>query len=86
MKLPSHLRKRSKTGIFYFRVVVPAELQPFYKKVEINHSLHTREPSLAKAWSYSLSARYSNEFSRHRLTMTDEKDRLSKAHSWLDEM
>jgi hypothetical protein len=93
MKLAAHLRKHRKSGVFFFRLAVPTSLQPLYSnKLEINHSLHTRDPVLAKAWSYSLSARYLQEFSSYRLALMSSRDpkeeaeRLRIAHSRLAEL
>ncbi len=93
MKLAAHLRKHRKSGVFIFRLAVPTSLQPLYSnKLEINHSLHTRDPVLAKAWSYSLSARYLQEFSSYRLALMSSRDpkeeaeRLRIAHSRLAEL
>lgn len=47
MLLPSHLR-RSRHGIYYFRVVLPAPLATLLGQRELVRSLGIRSPKLAK--------------------------------------
>jgi hypothetical protein len=48
MRLPAHL-KRSRHGIYYFRLVLPFPSRAFFGlKREIRRSLGTREPDQAK--------------------------------------
>lgn len=58
MRLPSHLML-SRHGIFYFRVVLPPHLRPYFGgQREIKRSLATRDPKLAKISAYSLYVSY----------------------------
>lgn len=58
MRLPSHLML-SRHGIFYFRVVLPSHLRPYFGgQREIKRSLATRDPKLAKISAYSLYVNY----------------------------
>ncbi len=56
MALPARL-KRSRHGIYYFRVVIPMHMRPFLGgRTEIKKTLHTREPREARQWAYALNA------------------------------
>jgi len=56
MRLASHLHQ-SRHGIFYFRLVLPPNLRPYFGgRREIKRSLATRDPKVAKIWAYSLFA------------------------------
>jgi integrase len=58
MRLASHL-KRSRHGVFYFRLTIPESLRPLFAgRREIKRSLFTRDPALARSLAYVLSARY----------------------------
>ncbi|MHB8915968.1 MAG: DUF6538 domain-containing protein [Thiobacillus sp.] len=58
MRLPSHIMV-SRHGIFYFRVVLPQDLRPYFGgRREIKRSLATRDPKLAKISAYSLYVNY----------------------------
>lgn len=47
--------KHPKTGVYYFRRAVPAQLRPHIGKREIKSSLHTRDPNEAKTrWAVEL--------------------------------
>lgn len=60
MRLAAHL-KRSRHGVFYFRLTIPEILRPvFGGRREIKRSLATRDPALARSLAYALSARYGN--------------------------
>ncbi|TNC61994.1 DUF6538 domain-containing protein [Rubellimicrobium roseum] len=50
MVLPvSRPQKHRKTGVYYFREKVPADLRQAFGKAEVSRSLHTKDPALAKA-------------------------------------
>ncbi len=55
MRLPARL-KRSKHGIYYFRLVIPAPLRAAIGKTELKKSLHTRDPKTAQQLAYTINA------------------------------
>ena len=55
MQLPSHLR-RSRHGIFYYRIVFPRVIAEKIGQSEAQRSLNTRCPTEARAIGYQLSA------------------------------
>jgi integrase len=58
MRLAAHI-KRSRHGVFYFRLTIPEILRPMFNgRCEIKRSLGTRDPALARALAYILSAKY----------------------------
>lgn len=62
MRLASHL-KRSRHGVFYFRLTIPEILRPLFAgRCEIKRSLSTRDPTLARSLAYILSAKYGDAF------------------------
>src|SRR5512135_2500224 len=62
MRLASHL-KRSRHGVFYFRLTIPEILRPLFGgRREINRSLATRDPTHARSLAYILSAQYGDTF------------------------
>ena len=62
MRLASHL-KRSRHGVFYFRLTIPEILRPLFGgRREIKRSLATRDPTLARSLAYILSAQYGDTF------------------------
>ncbi|UPG85350.1 hypothetical protein L2Y94_18910 [Luteibacter aegosomatis] len=61
MRLAHHLW-RDTSGIWYFRVVVPRQLQAALGRSLIKQSLRTRDPVQARAWSYVLSAKCAQIF------------------------
>jgi integrase len=65
MRLAHHLW-RDRTGIFYFRWVVPRRLREALGKSLIKRSLRTRDPALARAWAYVLGAQYAQIFATAR--------------------
>lgn len=60
-RIPHHL-SRGPTGLFHFRLVVPADLRKAVGKGVIKHSLGTRDPLDARALAYALSAHYAHAF------------------------
>ena len=65
MRLPHHL-VRSASGIYHFRIRVPLRAQSAMGCRIIKRSLGTRDPQLAKAYAYALSARYALAFAPMR--------------------
>lgn len=61
MRLAHHLHQHP-LGVFYFRLIVPADLQPAVGRKVIKKSLHTRDPATAKVWAYILSAKHNTWF------------------------
>lgn len=67
MRLAAHL-KRSRHGVYYFRLTIPEILRPvFGGRREIKRSLATRDPALARSLAYTLSARYGGILKEIRL-------------------
>lgn len=65
MRLPHHL-VRSPSGLFYFRLKVPADLRAVFGVAIVKISLHTRDPRQAQVCSYALSMRYAQAFAECR--------------------
>lgn len=65
MRLAHHLL-RHVSGVFHFRLIVPADLQPLLGRRVIKQSLRTRDPTLARWWAYTLGARYAQIFATAR--------------------
>lgn len=65
MRLAHHLVRRS-SGIFAFRLVVPADLRIHFGLGVIKRSLGTRDPALAKLYAYAISSRYAAAFAALR--------------------
>lgn len=61
MRLAHHLL-RHVSGVFHFRLIVPADLQPLLGRRVIKRSLGTRDPVVARAWAYALGAQYAQAF------------------------
>ncbi len=73
MQLPSRLA-RSRHGVFYFRIAIPARLRPeFEGKSELRRSLHTRDPREARTLAYALSSSFLNAFRPSRMTETESR-------------
>ena len=65
MRLAHHLLRHA-SGVFHFRLIVPADLQPLLGRRVIKQSLRTRDPTLARWWAYTLGARYAQLFATAR--------------------
>jgi len=65
MRLPHHLL-RHPSGVFHFRLVVPADLCEAFGKKIIKVSLRTRDPLAARAYAYALGARYAQAIAEAR--------------------
>ncbi|WP_036110000.1 MULTISPECIES: site-specific integrase [Luteibacter] len=65
MRLPHHL-VRHPSGVYHFRLLVPADLRTAFGLKVIKQSLRTRSLAVAQGWSYVLSARYAQAFADSR--------------------
>jgi len=62
MRFPARL-KRSRHGIYYFRLVIPKTMRSALGgRTEMQHSLHTRDPQVARRFALALSARLDEAF------------------------
>lgn len=75
MKLASHLR-RSRHGVFYFRIVFPQILATILGQPELNRSLSTRCPKTARLTGYQLSGTMLPLITRLARLMTIDPDSL----------
>lgn len=75
MKLASHLR-RSRHGVFYFRIVFPQILAAILGQPELNRSLSTRCPKTARLTGYQLSGTMLPLITRLARLMTIDPDSL----------
>jgi hypothetical protein len=78
MKLASHLR-RSRHGVFYFRIVFPQILATILGQPELNRSLSTRCPKTARLTGYQLSGTMLPLITRLARLMTIDPDSLDPA-------
>ncbi|WP_386070580.1 DUF6538 domain-containing protein [Tahibacter sp. UC22_41] len=67
MRLAHHL-VRPRNGIYYYRQRVPIDLQRVLGVRFVQHSLRTRDSSVARIYSYTLSLRYAQVFAALRET------------------
>jgi hypothetical protein len=65
MRLAHHLL-RHPSGVFHFRLVVPADLRQVFGKKIVKISLRTKDPTAAKAYAYALGARSAHDFADAR--------------------
>lgn len=65
MRLPHHLL-RHKSGVFYFRLIVPRDLQVLFGKKVIKRSLGVRDMRLARLYAYELGAQYAHAIAEAR--------------------
>jgi integrase len=77
MRLPHHLLRHS-SGVFHFRLVVPADLRAAIGLRIIKKSLRTRDPAVARMWAYVLGARYAQAFASVRQRMPMDKARKDR--------
>lgn len=61
MRLAHHLL-RHPSGVWHFRLIVPADLQAMLGRRVLKKSLGTRDPVVARAWAYALGAQYAQAF------------------------
>ena len=64
-RLAHHLT-RGPTGLFHFRLIVPADLRAVVGRSVIKQSLGTRAPSVAIVWAQALAVGYASAFAAHR--------------------
>lgn len=65
MRLAHHLL-RHPSGVWHFRLTVPADLREAFGLRIIKRSLGTRDPVKARAWAYALGARYAQLIAKAR--------------------
>lgn len=65
MRLAHHLL-RHPSGVWHFRLIVPADLQALIGRRVIKKSLGTRDPVTARLWAYRLGAQYAQTFTAAR--------------------
>ena len=65
MRLAHHLVRRS-SGLYAFRLVVPADLRTAVGLGVVKRSLGTRDPAVAKLYAYALGTRYAAAFAMLR--------------------
>lgn len=65
MRLAHHLL-RHPSGVWHFRLIVPADLRTLLGRRVIKKSLGTRDPVVARAWAYALGAQYAQAFAAAR--------------------
>lgn len=65
MRLAHHLL-RHPSGVWHFRLIVPADLQGLLGRRVIKKSLGTRDSRLARWWAYALGAQYAQIFAAAR--------------------
>jgi integrase len=78
VKLASHLR-RSRHGVFYFRIVFPQILATILGQPELNRSLFTRCPKTARLTGYQLSGTMLPLISKLARLMTIDPESLDPA-------
>lgn len=61
MRLAHHLL-RHPSGVWHFRLIVPADLRALLGRRVVKKSLGTRDPVVARAWAYALGAQYAQAF------------------------
>jgi hypothetical protein len=66
MRLASHLR-RSRHGVYSFRLVLPGSLRAVLGQTEIKRSLGTKSPVAVRLLAYALSANASDHRRREAL-------------------
>ena len=83
MLLASHLR-RSRHGIFYFRIVLPDPIAAVLGQRELVRSLGIRSPKLARQSGYQLSLRLIPILERLQRIMADGADpKLTSGQDWI---
>jgi len=74
-RLPSHLQ-RSRCGILYFRIAIPADLRHHFGQAEVYHTLHTARVSEAALPAQTLALSFKALFSQlreHSMSATKKK-------------
>lgn len=67
-RLP-HMQRRADSGVWQFRIRVPADLVPIYGRADIRASLGTAETSPAREACARLLAKHEADFAAHRRTL-----------------
>jgi len=84
MPLMTNLLKHPKTGVYYFRKTVPAELRDVFGKREFKESLGTKEPREARVRAHEVGLKYESALEQARsgseLSLDDAE---SLAREWL---
>jgi len=65
MRLAHHLL-RHPSGVWHFRLIVPADLRPVLGLRVLKRSLGTRDPAQARLYAYQLGAQYAHAFASAR--------------------
>ncbi|WP_186136234.1 DUF6538 domain-containing protein [Burkholderia gladioli] len=78
MRLASHLR-RSRHGVYSFRLVLPSSLQAALGQSEIKRSLATKDPATARLLAYGLSARILPIIDKARRLVAFDPDSIDAA-------
>ncbi|MEO7323651.1 MAG: site-specific integrase [Dokdonella sp.] len=65
MRLAHHLLRHA-SGVYHFRLIVPADLRASVGLRVIKRSLRTADPVVARAYAYALGARYAGAFAAFR--------------------
>ncbi len=76
MLLPSHLR-RSRHGVYYFRIVLPDSIAAVLGQRELVRSLGIRSPKLARVSGYQISLRLTPILERLQLIMAIDPNSIS---------
>lgn len=75
MRIAHHLI-RVPSGVFYFRLWVPLDLQAALGRLFVQTSLRTRDARAAKVYALTLSLRYAEVFAELRGTATPKPPRV----------
>lgn len=73
-RLPSHLH-RSRHGVLYFRIAIPADLRDHFVLSEVYRSLHTARVAIAGPMAQSLALAYKSHFRQLRENFMCAKQR-----------
>ena len=77
----THLTRNRFSGIYYFRLDIPLDIQPFYAIKTIKRSLGTNNKEQASVHVLSIALKYKLEFSRIRKTMPKKFIKLMKVEA-----
>lgn len=77
MRLAHHLL-RHPSGVFHFRLVIPADLRGVFGLKILKKSLRTRDLAVARACAYALGARYAGAFAALRSQLVAKGPRLDE--------
>jgi len=79
MLLPSHLR-RSRHGVYYFRIVLPDSIASVMGQRELVRSLGIRSPKLARVSGYQISLRLAPILERLKRIMAIDPNSIDPKH------